>query len=229
MKRMHGKDFWNTEYKRGTHLALSDSPSGDLVKFTRWMEREYGRAFLNPAARVLDIGCGNGRNLIWLAEAFGMRGTGYDISREAIALARKASGALPIAYAVRSIVELLPLPDNSQTLVLDMMTSHFLKETERKNLLSEIARVLKPAGWLFWKTFLRDGDVHAERLLREHPAGEAGSYIHPEIGLSEHVFTEEEIVSALASDFTIHKITKSHAHRGSAGKRRSMSVYAQKK
>lgn len=241
MKRGHhragGNEFWNKEYKgaslpvRGTqtgHLALSDNPSEDLVKFTRWLERESGRRFLNATASVADLGCGNGRNLIWLAENFGMRGFGFDISKEAVAQAKKMSVDLPITYECRSIAGALPLPDASQTLVLDMMTSHFLKAAERETLLSEITRILKPSGWLFWKTFLLDEDEHAARLLKESPADEAGSYIHPKIGVSEHVFTEDEVTEALAPHFTIHKITKSHRHGDRGGKRRSMSIYAQR-
>ena len=221
-------NFWNKEYKYGAHLAMSDNPSEDLVKFTRWLEREHGRKFLNPTVSILDLGCGNGRNLIYLAENYGMRGIGYDISSEAIAIAKKLSADLPIQYETRSIVKPLPVGEASQTFVLDMMTSHFLKADERKNLLAEIARVLKRGGWLFWKTFLLDEDLHAERLLRENPSGEAGSYIHPKIGASEHVSTPKEIIEALSEHFIIHKITKSHNHLGKGAKRRSMSIYAEK-
>ncbi|MDO8482245.1 MAG: class I SAM-dependent methyltransferase [bacterium] len=223
-----GHEFWNKEYKGANHLALSDNPSEDLVKFTRWLERRVGLKFLNKTATVLDLGCGNGRNLLWLAENFGTRGIGYDISNEAVTLARQLGEGLPIEYQTRSIAKPLPLPDASQTLVLDMMTSHFLKSAERQNLLTEITRVLKPSGWLFWKTFLLDEDDHAKRMLRESPADEVGSYIHPKIGVAEHVFTEEEVTDALAPHFTIHKITKSHGHRGPSGKRRSMSIYAER-
>lgn len=226
--RENSGKFWNKEYKGANHLALSENPSEDLMKFTRWLERENGRKFLNPLCNVLDLGCGNGRNLIWLTQNFGTRGIGYDISNEAIALAQQLSEGLPIEYQTRSIAELLPLPDTSQTLVLDMMTSHFLKAAERANLIAEITRVLKPSGWLFWKTFLLDEDPHAKRMLRENPADEAGSYIHPKIGVAEHVFTKDEVIEALAPYFTIHKITKSHGHRGPAGKRRSMSIYAER-
>ncbi|MBI2476521.1 MAG: class I SAM-dependent methyltransferase [Candidatus Taylorbacteria bacterium] len=231
-RRFNGKDrkFWNVEYKTANHLALSDKPSEDLVKFTRWLERQYGKTFLNKTGSVLDLGCGNGRNLIYLARTFGVKGVGFDISSEAVAQAKRTSAGLPIEYRTQSIANPLPLAAESQTLALDMMTSHFLNALDRQNLLSEIARVLKPNGWLFLKTFLREEDKHAERLLREHPAGEAGSYIHPKIGLAEHVFTQSEIEKALAGQFIIQKIAKSHGHlrRGAAFKRRSISVYAQK-
>ncbi len=223
MKKNSG-GFWDKEYRTARHIALSENPSEDLVKFTRWLARQSGRKFLNPAATVLDLGCGNGRNLAYLAREFGITGNGLDISAEAIRLAKNNSAYLPIHYEIRSIGETLRFPDRSQTLVLDMMTSHFLPAKKRAALIGEIARVLKPGGWLFWKTFLDDKDRHAKKLLREHPAAEIGSYIHPESGLTEHVFNEEEARAALEPFFIIHKITKSHR----LDKRRSMSIYAQK-
>ena len=125
---MEHKDFWNKEYKTSEHLALSIEPSEDLEKFTRFLERESKRQYLNTQARVLDIGCGNGRNLIYLAQTYGMRGYGIDISNVAIEKAEPLSEGLPIEYQVGSMADPLPLPDGTQTLVLDMMSSHFLKK-----------------------------------------------------------------------------------------------------
>lgn len=229
------KEFWNKEYQTSEHLALSMKVSEDLEKFTRWLEREHGREFLNPIAKVLDIGTGNGRNLIYLAESYGMRGVGFDISETAIAEAKINAEDLPIEFEVRSMTESLPSGDASVTLVLDMMTSHFLKKAEREALLAEIVRVLKPGGWLFFKSFLADEDLHVKRLLSENPADEAGAYIHPKIGVYEYAWTEDAAKEFFAPYFQIHKIVKSHKHinRGKIGderawKRRTFSVYLQK-
>ncbi|MBI5644923.1 class I SAM-dependent methyltransferase [Candidatus Kaiserbacteria bacterium] len=224
------REFWNREYKTGEHLVLSTTQSEDLEKFVRWQERHYKREFLNPYAKVLDLGCGNGRNLIFLAENFGMHGIGYDISDVAIEHARRESGDLPIEYDARSIAQPLPLPDESQTFVLDMMTSHFLKKAERDSLLREIVRVLRPGGWLFFKSHLADEDLNVKRLLREHPADEENAYIHPILGVYEYVWTADAVHDFFSKDFEVHKIYKSHKHviRGRAGKRRTFSAYLQK-
>ena len=229
--RTHSKggEFWNKEYRSGNNLALSDNPSSDLERFMRWYEREQKEAYKHPEI-LLDIGCGNGRNLIYLAKNYGLRGHGYDISKEAIDQAKKKSDDLPLEYSVLSMTEPIPLPDNSVDLVLDMMSSHFLNEEGRSKLLAEISRVLRPGGWFFWKTFLLTEDKNAQRLIHDHPAGEKNSYIHPKIGVLEHVFTEGEIEDLLESDFFVHRMVKSHRHkkRGKANKRRSISVYAQR-
>lgn len=231
MKRgKKGKAFWDAEYKEAAHFAISMSPSEDLQKFTRWLEREYGKTYLNITASVLDLGSGNGRNIIWLAEQFGIRGTGYDISSEAAKQAQRyaAEHSLPLSFEARSIAGAITVPDESQTLVLDMMTSHFLKEDERAFLIEEIFRVLKPGGFLFYKTFLLEEDAHAKRLIKESPSGERNTYIHPKIGMAEHVSTEDEIDALYGKRFTIHKIYKSHRHTGKGAKRRSITVYLQK-
>jgi SAM-dependent methyltransferase len=229
---MTHKEFWNREYKTSEHLALSTTHAEDLEKFCRYLVRRHKYEYLNPAATALDLGCGNGRNLIFLAEHFGIRGTGYDISEVAIGHALRESGDLPIQYEVRSIAESLPAADESQTLVLDMMTSHFLKKKDREHLQDEIYRVLRPGGWLFFKSFLADEDVHTRRLLRESPADEEGAYIHPELGVYEYAWTEDAVREFFTGKrWEMHKFHKSHRHllkKGRPGKRRTFSAYIQK-
>ncbi len=229
-RKRTGQAFWNEEYKEAGHFALSETQSEDLEKFTRWLSREYGNSVLNVMTTVLDLGTGNGRNLCWLAETFGVRGVGYDVSTEAIKQARKRAeiGSLPLTFEARSIAGTLAVPDDSQTVVLDMMTSHFLKAEERKILINEIYRVLKPGGFLFYKTFLLDEDRNAKRMIRENPSGEENTYIHPEIGVAEHVSTEEEIEALYGEKFEIKKIERSHRHTGRFAKRRSITLYLEK-
>lgn len=209
---------------------LSDEPAEDLEKFCRWLERNYGKRYLNVTTRALDLGSGNGRNLIYLAENYGMRGIGYDISDEGVKIAKRASEGLPIVYEVRSIEGVFGLPDNSVDIVLDMMTSHFLREKEREALRNEIHRVLKPSGFFFFKSFLAEEDMHVKRLLKENPADEKNSYIHPTLGVYEHVWTEPSLHEFFAEQFAIEKIERSfkHIRDGKAWKRRTVCVYLQK-
>jgi SAM-dependent methyltransferase len=210
-----------------------------LVKFSRWLARQTGGAILNRAALVLDLGCGNGRNLIYLAKEFGVRGVGYDISAEAVAQAKKATGgSAPLEFHVRALEDPLPPADGSVALVLDLMSSHVLRDAGRQKLKQEILRVLKPGGFLCLKSFLLDEDRHAKRLLRDNPAGEGG-YIHPRLGVYEHVWSEDEIEDFFLPEFEIHKIDKSHKHlrtvrlRGASARqafrRRTFTAYLEKR
>ena len=234
--RRHAQ-VWNKEYKTGEHLRLSKEPGEDFLKGIRYVERQTGREFLNPLATALDLGCGNGRHIIYLSSVYGMHGIGYDVSEEAIAQAREASEDLPIDYEARSIGgDFSEIKDRSVAIVLDLMTSHFLKDAERDHLRDEILRVLKPGGWLIFKSFLADEDLNVKKLLRDHPADEAGAYIHPEFGVYEHVWTEDSVREFFEPYLTLHKLEKSHRHlvRGRegrpshAGKRRTITAYLQK-
>ncbi len=229
-RNRHGTAFWDQEYTNAEHLALSIEVSEDLEKFTRWLERQTKRILLNPTSSVIDLGCGNGRNLIYLAKKFGMRGVGYDSSGAAIKEAKRLSEGYQLHYETRSMVGPLTVPDASQTLALDMMSSHFLKKEERAILRDEIHRVLKPGSFLFMKTFLSDGDLHTKRLIEERPGDEEGSYIHPVIGVQEYAYSESELIAFLEEKFIVHKTYPSHKHvsKGKARKRRTISVYVEK-
>ena len=88
--RSEGAGFWNNEYKKGEkgekgeRFPLSDKPSEDLLAFCSFLEREHGKNVLNNYQVALDIGCGNGRNALHLAERYGMKVAGFDISKEGV-------------------------------------------------------------------------------------------------------------------------------------------------
>ena len=75
------------------------------------------------------------------------------------------------------------------------------------------------------------GRLTADPMLRETPADEPHAYIHPELGVYEHVWTIQEIYQFFDNQFEIRKIEKSHKHRsrGRAFRRRTVSVYLEKK
>lgn len=229
-KKRHGTNFWDREYQKSDHLKLSEAPSEDFLKFLRFAERHYPELLQSPQ-HVLDLGCGNGRQLAHLQRQYNLSVSGYDTSAQAIALARTLCPN-PDTYTlrVRSIAEPLLLEDNSCAVVLDMMTSHFLNASARARLREEIIRVLQPNGFLLIKTFLKDDDLHTERLLQEYPAKEPDTYVHPVLGVPEYVYSEEALLSYLGDDFTIERIYRSHKHRfrGQARKRRTITIYARK-
>ncbi len=229
------KEFWNREYSDPEFFSLSDEASSDLQKFTRWLQKEYGKDVLRPDITVLDAGCGNGRNLLWLNDMFRVRGFGYDISEVAIrqatenAALQKWGGKL--VFKVHSIGQDIPLPDESVDVVLDMMASHFLKEKERAQFIKEVARVLKPQGVLFFKSFYMEGDQHAKDLVKNESAGEENAYIHPRLKVYEYVWTDAALEKSFGEQFLLQHKEASHKHniRGKPNKRRSVVCYFEKK
>lgn len=228
-KKRHGTNFWDREYTKADHLALSTNPSEDFLKFLRYLRRHHNH-LLTHSSTAVDLGCGNGRQLKHLLDTYQMTVHGYDTSSAAIQHAIQLCNSNQATLLVRSIADPLPLPDESCDLALDMMTSHFLNTRARLQLRNEIHRVLQANGLLLMKTFLRDEDLHTRRLLKEHPGPEPNSYIHPIIGVPEYVYSERELKDFLEPHFIIHRIYRSHQHRsrGKALKRRTITVYAEK-
>ncbi len=229
------KEFWNKEYKDPGFFALSDEVSADLVKFTRWMQKEYGKDAIRPDTFVLDAGCGNGRNLLWMNESFRVRGYGYDVSDEAIkqaqAKAAKQQWGSKLTFEVQSIGDLINLPDESVDVVIDAMASHFLKNVERARFITEVARVLKPQGVMFFKSFYAERDAHVRGLLENHGAGEENAYIHPKLDVYEYVWTDASIETSFGGQFIIMHKAASHKHhiKGKPAKRRSITCYFEKR
>lgn len=229
------KEFWNKEYKDPGMFALSDEVSADLVKCVRWMMKEYGKDVFRPDTNVLDAGCGNGRNLLWLNETFRVGGVGYDISDEAITQAQKNAAkqqwGSKLVFKVRSLDELVPLPDESVDLVIDAMSSHFLRNVERERFIKEVARVLKPQGVLFFKSFYAERDTHTRELLEKHGADEENAYIHPKLKVYEYVWTDKALEESFDTDFILMKkeLSGKHHIKGKPAKRRSVVCYFEKK
>lgn len=245
MIKKNSATFWNKEYQTGEHLTLSTEPSSDMMGFVKWVVRNSEWYPFPKNGLIVDAGCGNGRNIVPLCGEYNMKGIGIDISGTAIEQAKamsKEKGITKIEpdakvvkeerikFYVQDLSEKIPAEDASVDIFLDMMTSHFLKDDERKNYAEEIARIVKPYGWMFLKTFVLDADAHAIRLIKDHPAGEHNSYIHPRIDVYEHVWTDDEIIELFAPHFKIHKMIKSYKHikDGKAYKRRTISVYMER-
>jgi SAM-dependent methyltransferase len=107
----------------------------------------------DPRMRVLDAGCGSGRNLVYfLREGFNV--CGVDISPDAIAhvraLARTLATHLPDENFRQEPVEKMSFEGESFDAVLSSAVLHFGRdEAHWLAMLREMWRVLKPGGIFF--------------------------------------------------------------------------------
>jgi ubiquinone/menaquinone biosynthesis C-methylase UbiE len=115
-----------------------------------------GRFLPPPPARVLDIGGGPGRYSIWLAEQ-GYAVTLADLSPELLALAKEKAAEAGVeleAIVEANATDLSKFGDASFDAVLCMgPLYHLVEEDDRRQVVSELFRVLKPGGRAF-VTFL---------------------------------------------------------------------------
>ena len=108
---------------------------------------------------LLDIGCGTGRLLDFVKQAWPRLDVhGLDMSEAYIRHARRhLRGRARTSFTVGK-AEAIPLPDNSQDAVTSTFLFHELPPKVRRQALSEFARVLKPGGRLVLLDSLQRGD-----------------------------------------------------------------------
>lgn len=93
-----------------------------------------------PHPRILDAGCGTGRNLLML-DAFG-RPSGVDLNALGLSFAAR-QGRRTVA---RATVTDLPFPDRTFDLVTSFDVLYALDDEQETKAFAEMARVLKPSG-----------------------------------------------------------------------------------
>lgn len=102
--------------------------------------------FLARGGAVLDVGCGAGSNVLFLAES-GFRAHGVDLSPGAVAAARARAAEARLAVDIQEgDVLALPFPDGSFDAVVDNGCFHTLPLSRRERYAKEVLRVLRPAG-----------------------------------------------------------------------------------
>jgi ubiquinone/menaquinone biosynthesis C-methylase UbiE len=109
--------------------------------------------------RLLDIGCGTGRFLDSLKQAWPRLPTiGLDMSEHYIRHAKRQLKRWAWMRFIVGKAEAIPLPNNSQDVVTSIFLFHELPPKIRRLAFSEFARVLKPGGRLVLVDSLQRGD-----------------------------------------------------------------------
>ena len=128
------------------------------------LERQFGqidiylfdqilRGRIRAGMRVLDAGCGSGRNLVYLlqsrVEVFATDADAGSIDHVR-KLAAMLSPGLPAANFRLEPVEHMTFPDGFADVVISSAVLHFARDHDQFSaMVAEMWRVLKPAGMLF--------------------------------------------------------------------------------
>jgi SAM-dependent methyltransferase len=156
-----------------------------------------------PPARVLDLGCGTGRHLVFLAEQ-GYTVFGLDRSEHGLRLSRAwlAEKSLSAGLSIQDLKDPLPCANAAFDAVISTQVIHHATLAGVQGTVNEILRVLKPGGQVFVSTTLFPAKrPHLQEI-------EPGTYVPlegSERGLPHHYFTEERLRQVFHA-FTVRRI-----------------------
>ena len=119
------------------------------------------RGNIAPGMRVLDAGCGHGRNLVYLLRE-GCEVFALDADRCGVEHVRQLSASLGTGLAAENfqvgLIERMPFPDAFADVAICNSVLHFARDEDHfRGMLAELWRVLRPGGMLFCRLGSRIG------------------------------------------------------------------------
>jgi ubiquinone/menaquinone biosynthesis C-methylase UbiE len=160
------KESWKETYEKRDYRELpwfSEEPS-------EWLQEARRSGWIKPPARSLDIGCGAGTNVLWMARE-GFDATGVDLAPGAVdAASKRARSENSKARFVNGDALNLPFADRSFDVATDFGCFHTLPIKRRHDYAKELARVLAPHGtyivtWVAREVDGEQGPPHRPSLL----------------------------------------------------------------
>jgi len=179
----------------GTHLGVTPLPLGRELRsqfgdIDIYLFDQLLRGRFDARHRVLDAGCGDGRNLIHLLQR-GFTCYGVDEDATAIEVIRRTAARLapqlPADNFVVASIEQLPHADGSMDAVLASAVLHFARDEEHwTRMVREMWRVLAPDGLFFARL--------ASNIGLEAVVGPAGRVVRLPDGSTRFVVDESMLL-----------------------------------
>jgi len=132
---------WDRAFKKEGKIFVK--PHRDMARIAKFFKKEGIR-------KVLDLGCGSGRHLVYLAKR-GFDAYGIDIARHGIKIAKDwlKKERLKANLKVGDIYKKLPYKNNFFDAIISIKTLHHGKIGDIRKLIKEMQRILKPNGLIF--------------------------------------------------------------------------------
>jgi cyclopropane fatty-acyl-phospholipid synthase-like methyltransferase len=187
---------WDAEYNKYRQI-WGERPSELALEASKRLIRHKGRPL-----RVLDIGCGYGRDSIYVAKSLGFRILGIDISEKAIEMAKENALKAQATKAEFRLTDFRDLHSYFDAVLVSNLY-HLLPPEGRRDLAEHVARLLGPDGVLYMNAISVNDKEHYG--VGTPVQGEENNWID---GKYIHLSTEDE----LRRDFSALNIKELYEH-----------------
>jgi SAM-dependent methyltransferase len=186
---------WGAEYARGgIPSSQRSTPSGALIWAWQQLAAQH-----NLLRRAIDIGCGKGRNSLFLAQQ-GLDVTAMDFTPAAIAALTVEAKAQNLDSKIRAIAydvtEGWPVPSDSQDFAVDAFCfKHIIGREARDAYKDNLFRALRVHGF-YMISFASIGDGYYGQYIKERKAdGAEATIVDPANDIASVLYTRERVVS----------------------------------
>jgi SAM-dependent methyltransferase len=218
--------------------AYNTAPVEALVRnVAYYLRARHPQGAAGKNLRFLEMGCGAGPNLVWLAEK-GVRVSGVDIASNALELARQNLTRRGHTALVDDLVECsvtrTPFPDGHFDGVIESCVFQHLDRPARVQAFAETGRLLKKGG-IFVGNMLATGHTTFQKRQAEQLADDPGSLYLADgtskfhltnIGLA-HFFAKDEYRQLLPGFDVVDPLLQTYVLPQEEAKRRGYDDYLQ--
>lgn len=207
------KQLWDESFEEQiARQAYNTAPVEAVIRNVSYYLRERYSAEDLKKLHFLEMGCGAGSNLIWLAQK-GIKVSGVDISPTALRLARQNLEREGYSDRIGELIECsvteVPFEDESFDGIIEACVFQHLSKPDRQATFREVRRLLKPGG-VFVGYVLDAGHTVFQEKQSEQLADDPGT-LHLADGTSKfhltnigvsHFYRKQEFTDLL-QDFSV--------------------------
>lgn len=162
------------------------------------------RGKFQPGNRILDAGCGEGRNMVYFIRN-GYPLYGIDKDPESVAMARMMAASINRSYTTENIIhssiEENPFPDGFFDLVICINVLHHARNTDHFNrMIDSMARILKKDGMMY---LVMESRIRPEWQVTSSKAGGKG-----QSKTDKKVYLTAELLETMTSGKSLERTGK---------------------
>ncbi|MFX1497161.1 MAG: class I SAM-dependent methyltransferase [Promethearchaeota archaeon] len=191
-------NIWNSIFTKNGKTFLEPHPD---------MEEIRTLFYKNNCKKILDLGCGTGRHVIYFSK-HGFDVYGLDASPKGLEIAHQwlSEEKLTAKLIQHSIEKSLPFENDFFDAIISTQVIHHNLMKDILFTVKEIERILRKGGFIFVTFPILNGGTKIDKWeLKEIEKGTFIPLSGPEKGLYHHFFTIEEIYEIFKS-FEILKV-----------------------